>query len=153
MARKIVEKLAAPERKGALARGVLAYRDILDQPKGAFYVMVDTSSAQSILLAADKVDVSEEAVVLYLKNDEDVEGHTGWTTVASFNSRLPWYAVAKDYVDVMTLEQMTRVSTEDHKAMHELEKSLVAARGCPEGDVEKHGLPGAPLDQPVGQYL
>src|SRR5712691_13491401 len=106
----------AQYRRGILQRGVLAYRDILDQPKAKYVVAVDPSPVQSMLFFADRIDVQEDSVILTLDGTDK--------PVSVFHKSIPWYAVAAEYVDVVTTEDVAKYTAADHASMHEFEKIL-----------------------------
>jgi len=134
----------AQYRRGILQRGVLAYRDILDQPKAKYVVAVDPSPVQSMLFFADEVKPNGAYVILERTGADK--------PVAVFHKSIPWYAVAAEYVDVVTTEDVAKYTAADHASMHEFEKILKPISGeCsdkPEaGDVVQQALDG------TGQYL
>src|SRR2546422_10509271 len=89
----------AQGRRGILQRGVLAYRDILDQPKAKYVVAVDPSPVQSMLFFADTMKVTEDFVSLELDNADK--------PVAVFHKSIPWYAVAADDVGYVANEEVS----------------------------------------------
>lgn len=115
MAKTVTIKPAQKERKSTLSRGVLSYHDVLDQPKGKYLVIIDTGPVQSLLFAADDIVVNKEYVTLIGSHEN---------TIAKFHGALAWYAVASEYADVLTHEEMLRRTTDDRKALKELSKEL-----------------------------
>ncbi len=135
----------AQGRRGILQRGVLAYRDILDQPKAKYVVAVDPSPVQSMLFFADTIKVNEEYVVLELDGADK--------PVSTFHKSIPWYAVAVEYVDIVTTEDVAKYTAADHASMHDFEKILAPISG--ECDNKSSAIAGAApqaLDG-TGQYL
>jgi len=112
---------SAPSRRGILQRGVLAYRDILDQPKAKYVVSVDPSPVQSMLFFADSVSTNEDYVILELAGADK--------PVAVFHKAIPWYAVAAAYVDIVTTEDVAKYTAADHASMHKFEEILAPISG------------------------
>jgi hypothetical protein len=125
---KIVRKKKIDDgRRTALGRGVLSYRDILDQPKGKFYLVIEPSPVHSQLFSVDEIEVSDHQIV----------SKVGGKLVTSFSPLLPWYIVDAGYVDMITTEEMASRSAEDDKLMTNLRKKL---------------YPKDKDDLPIGQY-
>jgi len=131
------------ERRNILARGVLAYQDILDQPRGKYFLVLSSDGMANHLFSVNEVVIEEHYIVAF-----DHEGNR----VVAFSPSIPWYAVNRDYAEEITTEEMASRSAEDRKLMEDLEKKLY-----PEDRKETAkmalSLPPGGSGRDVGQYL
>ena len=102
------------ERRNALTRGVLSYKDILDQPKGKYFLIVETSPMGSLLFSVDSIK----------KGEESIEAYSGDVLVTEFSPEVVWYTVSADYVDSITTEEMAKRNSEDNDLMHDLREKI-----------------------------
>ncbi len=136
----------AQYRRGILQRGVLAYRDILDQPKAKYVVAVDPSPVQSMLFFADEVKPNGAYVILERTGADK--------PVAVFHKSIPWYAVAAEYIDILSTEEVARATAGDHAEMHRFEQDLKDVSGSCDPDADKKALENDELEKAIAkQYL
>lgn len=105
---------ATANRRGATARGVISYQDILDQPTGKYFLILEPNIAQSHLFSVDEVTQTEDRITAKLGQD----------TVAVFSPLTPWYVINRKFVEVMNTEEMATRNCEDEAAMKALREKL-----------------------------
>src|SRR5207245_1168182 len=121
----------------ALGRGVFAFQDILDQPKAAFFLIVEPSPIHPQTFLVDKVDVQPNII----------SAKRGATLVTAFSPTIPWYMVSAEYVEMITTEEMAHRTAADDKVTSELRKKLY-----PKGKEHKHDSDDEPESLHTGQY-
>lgn len=136
-------------KESILTRSVLSYKDVAEQPRGQYFVILDLNQ-RSLLFTADIVEVREDSVALFINTD--VNPPSSRKKIVEFHSSLPWYAVSADYAGVISMEQMTRRSVADQLALEKLHDSLIPADDSERPTRVMAEVPGATVIK-TGQYL
>ena len=144
----VATKTTAVVGRNALTRGTLRYQDILDQPKGKFFLIIEPSPMQSLLFAVDRVNVDANVVRAWI----------GDVVVTEFAIGIPWFAIKANYVETVTSESMLRNTNLDTKLIDKLRDELMPAHGGGNGvnypTGPQPGSGGTSVNiLPTGQYL
>lgn len=109
-----------------LERSHLIYRDIQEQPEGAYYLIIEDSPMHRTVFAVDEVFVDKNTVIGYLLGK----------IVIQFSPHFYWRIVAKDYVTPTTLGELMEREAEEDDVMTKHKEAIAKKYEEPEEDEE-----------------
>lgn len=103
------------DRRNAAKRGVIAYKDVLDQEPAKYLLLVDINPMQLLIFQVDKIVPEGEVISAYRDDGR---------TVISFSKIYPWYAVSNTEVNLQEYEAVMRARVDDDKVLSDLRKEI-----------------------------
>lgn len=117
--------------RSLLDRTVLAHVDLIEQPSGTHYLVLDVGpihNYQVFVFSVDRIEADETQVRAFL----------GDTCVVAFSPSISWYAVQASYTEPLTMREMMTRNARDNRASADLQKELYPS----EAEVPESGSPG-----------
>lgn len=153
-------KAVIEERRDATKRAAIAYIDLQDQPVGKYYLLIDWGIGGKSTFQVDGVNEGAHSIIGYMETPYNPK----WperppiSTIASFNKEIPWAMVAREYVDVITMDELVRREAADEKSLRGM---IMTIRGKDADQtfptLKGHEHSTLSLDNkeplPIGQYL
>ena len=134
---QVTPKTTSARTRTVINRGIITHKDLLDQPRGKYLLVLDPGPMSSHMFFVDKVEVTNKLATATKSGKVVVE----------FSPQLSWYLVNTNYIETLTTEEMWRRNAEDSKLMEQLKDELHPEK--PNDQANEDGIFGSA----VGNYL